>query len=66
MKISDLYDAAVKHDHESLVLLIDYLVHEKKAVHMSDDSQKVAYYLQPKFHNKMNEYLQNYKEKAGN
>jgi hypothetical protein len=58
--IKDLYMAAILNNHQSLVLLIDFLVNEKKTLILNDDLAKIEYYLQDKFANKMNEYLNEY------
>jgi hypothetical protein len=59
MTIQELYKEGK--DFPSLLLLIDYLVHERKVVSMTDSIEKLTYYMQPKFHNKMNQYLDEYK-----
>lgn len=64
MTILDLYLEG-KDEFPSLKLLIDFLVFEKKVVKMDDPIDKLDYYLQDKFHNKMNEYLGGYKQKQG-
>lgn len=48
---------AKKHNHPYLVLMIDYLVKEKKILQLTDSEDKLTYYLQEKFAKKMNEYL---------
>lgn len=60
MRVKDYYIEAIRGRHDSLILLIDYLVHEKKVLNMEDDSEKLTYYLQYRFRNKMNEYLKEY------
>lgn len=64
MKIEEHYWEAKKHGYTSLVLLIDYLVKERKVVRMEDAEEKLLHYLQPRFHNKMNEYLADYQKKG--
>jgi hypothetical protein len=59
MTIQELYVEGK--DFPSLLLLLDYLVHERKVVSMTDSIEKLTYYMQPKFHKKMNEYLDEYK-----
>jgi hypothetical protein len=59
MTIQELYVEGK--DFPSLLLLIDYLVHERKVVSMTDSIEKLTYYMQPNFHKKMNAYLDDYK-----
>lgn len=60
MNIKELYKES--EGHESLKLLIRFLVKEKKVLRLEDDVSKLEYYLQPKFKNRMNEHLKQYKE----
>lgn len=59
-KIEDLYQFAVTKHYYSLELVIEYLVNEKKVLKMSDDEEKLQYYLQDRFSKKLNEYLSEY------
>jgi hypothetical protein len=59
MTIQELYVEGK--DFPSLLLLLDYLVHERKVVSMTDSIDKLTYYMQPNFHKKMNAYLDEYK-----
>jgi len=59
-KIQDLYKEAKKYNDYSLVLVIEYLVNERKVLEMTDTQEKLTYYLQDKFHKKMDEYLAEY------
>jgi hypothetical protein len=61
--VQDSYLFAIKYNYYSLQLLIDYLVKERKVLKMSDDEDKLKYYLQDRFANKMNEYLKAYEVK---
>jgi hypothetical protein len=61
--IEELYHEAIKHNHYSLKLLIEYLVNERKILKMTDSEEKLTYYLQDRFANKMNEYLKEYEER---
>jgi hypothetical protein len=61
--VQDSYLFAIKYNYYSLQLLIDYLVKERKVLKMSDDENKLKYYLQDRFANKMNEYLKAYEVK---
>ncbi len=60
-----LYQEAIIHDYKALAVLIDFLVKEKKVLKMDDDCEKLNYYFQPKFKNKMNEYLYEHAKKKG-
>lgn len=62
MKIVEYYEESRLHGHDSLTMFIDFLVYEKRAVKMEDDEEKLNYYLQDRFHNRMNEYLAEYKK----
>ncbi|MGY3716763.1 hypothetical protein ACWE42_14690 [Sutcliffiella cohnii] len=63
MKIEDWYLDAIDHNEESLILLIDFLVYEKKVLHMEDDESKLEHYFQERFRNSMNAYLYEYQQK---
>jgi hypothetical protein len=63
MTVNDYYTEACTEGHYSLKLLIEFLVYEKKVITFSDDEEKLQHYLQPKFSNKMNEYLKEYEDK---
>lgn len=58
--IKDLYMAAILNNHQSLIMLIDFLMNEKKVLTLEDDSSKLEHYLQDKYKNKMNEFLEEY------
>lgn len=62
MTILELYIEG-KDEFPSLKLFIDFLVFEKKVLKLDDPTEKLDYYLQDRFHNKMNEYLAEYKAK---
>lgn len=64
MKIQELYKEAK--EHYSLRLLIEYLVHERKILSMSDGVDKLHHYTQEKYWAKMGEYLRKYEEERGN
>jgi hypothetical protein len=61
--VKEHYEFAIKYNYYSLCLLIDYLVKERKVLKMSDDEDKLKYYLQDRFAKKMNEYLSVYEVK---
>lgn len=58
--IKELYHEAIKHNHYSLTLFIDYLVNERKVLKMTDSEERLTYYLQDRFAVKMNAYLAEY------
>lgn len=60
--VSDWYKEA-KGQHYGLTLLIEFLVYEKKVLKMEDATEKLTYFLQDRFSNKMNEYLLDYERK---
>ncbi len=63
MTIQEIYDEAIKGNYYSLILLIDFLVKEKKVLKLSDSEEKLNYYFQDKFKVAMNNYLEVYNEK---
>ncbi|ALY08110.1 hypothetical protein BhaS171_00054 [Bacillus phage vB_BhaS-171] len=62
MKVQEIYDIAKSDNHHSLELLISFLVYEKKVLQLTDDQEKLTYFMQDRFKNKMNEHLLRYKE----
>ncbi|MGD7007595.1 hypothetical protein [Metabacillus sp. 84] len=66
MKVKDYYQDALTDQHYSMRLLIEYLVHEKKVLTMDDSEEKLSYYLQERFTNKLNQYLSEYERGAQN
>ncbi|MBA2878013.1 hypothetical protein HNR63_001067 [Anoxybacillus kamchatkensis] len=64
MKIRELYEEAIRYEYYSLVLIIDFLVREKKVLSLDDDAEKIDYYFQPKFKRAMYRYLDEYNEKT--
>lgn len=60
MTVRDIYHESIEYKHHSLKLMIDYLVNEKKVLKMTDNEEKLTYYLQDKFKKKINEYLTEY------
>jgi hypothetical protein len=63
MTIQELYQEALTHNYYSLLLVIDYLVIERKVLEMADSDEKLTYYLQGRFSKKLNEYLAEYEKK---
>jgi hypothetical protein len=60
MTVLEHYQEAKKHCYSSLVLMIEYLVHERKVINMGDGEEKLTHYLQEKFWKRMDEYLMEY------
>lgn len=63
MNIQEIYLIAKKENHYSLVILIEFLTLEKKVLKGTDHEDKLTYYLQDKFKNRMNEHLREYEVK---
>jgi len=63
MTVGELYKEAIIGKHYGLRLVIEFLVYDKKVLNMSDNIDKLTYYLKDRFKNKMNEYLINYEQK---
>jgi hypothetical protein len=63
MTVREWYQESILGKHHSLKLLIEFLVFEKKVVKFEDDTEKITYYLQDRFKNKMNQHLQEYEVK---
>lgn len=66
MTVNDFYQESLQYGYYSMVLLIDFLVHEKKVIRLSDPEEKLHYFLQEKFHKSLNGYLRAYEEKRRN
>lgn len=63
MTVREIYQEAISNGHDSLQLLIRFLVYEKKAVTFEDSQEKIDYYLEDRFLKKMNEYLYDFSVK---
>jgi hypothetical protein len=63
MTIQELYQEALTYNYYSLLLVIDYLVIDRKVLEMNDSEDKLQYYLQDRFSKKLNEYLAEYEKK---
>lgn len=61
--IRDWYLDAVDYNQEPLLLLLDFLIYEKKVLSFDDPEEKLQFYLQERFRGKMNEHLAQYKTK---
>jgi hypothetical protein len=60
MTIEELYKDAKKHNYYWLMITIEFLVKEKQVLKMTDNDDRLTYYLQDKFSQKMNEHLEKY------
>ncbi|MED1403822.1 hypothetical protein P4U07_13470 [Bacillus mycoides] len=65
MTVMDMYTEAKKDKILSSWLLIEYLVFEKKAITFADSVDKLTYFFEERFRNKMNEYLVEYMMQRG-
>lgn len=63
MTIRELYIEAIKGKEQSLLLLLDFLVKEKKTVKWEDDDSVLDIYFKPNNREKMNRLLLEYKER---
>lgn len=67
-KIEELYQEAIK-DYEFnkwLIILIEFLVNEKKVLHMSDGTKELDRYFLPKNQKRMNQLLSEYERGMNN
>lgn len=64
MTIRELYIESVKRKEMSLLLLLDFLVKEKKTVKWEDDTSVLQLYYKPNNRKRMNELLKEYKGKG--
>ena len=63
MTIQEIYHEAKQGNYYSLILLIEYLVKERKVLEWNSSEDKLTYYLQDRFHKKLNEYLAEYERR---
>lgn len=66
MKIRELYEESIKGYHESLSLLIEFLIFEKKVLTFEDDTKELDLYFKPNNQARMNQLLIEYKKKISN
>lgn len=62
-QIRDWYLDAVDYNQGPLLLLLDFLIYEKKVLSFDDPEEKLHFYFQDKFREKMNEHLAQFKAK---
>jgi hypothetical protein len=60
MTIQELYEDSIVYEYHWLEVTIEFLVKEKQVLKMTDNADKITYYLQDKFSSKMNEHLEKY------
>jgi hypothetical protein len=60
LTIRELYQEALLHKHNSLILLIQFLVYEKKTICFSDDTKALDLYFKPNNKTKLNNLLAQY------
>ncbi|KMY49544.1 hypothetical protein [Peribacillus loiseleuriae] len=60
MKIKELYSDAVKYNYHSLILMIEFLIYEKKTVNIDDDVSALDLYFKPNNHARMNHLICEY------
>jgi hypothetical protein len=63
MKIRELVLEADLNNHSGLLLFLDFLINEKRAVSMSDDTRVLELYFLPKHKDRLNKLLREYIEK---
>jgi len=63
MTVRELMNEALNGRYESLILLIDLLVTDKKKVSYEDDISVLDFYLQDKFRDKINGHIKELKMK---
>ena len=63
MTVRELMNEALNGRYESLILLIDLLVTDKKTVSYEDDISVLDFYLQEKFRDKINGHIKEHKMK---
>jgi hypothetical protein len=60
MTIRELYSEAIKGKHNSLQLIIEFAVYEKKVLKMEDSSKNLHRFFNPKHRNYVNSHLKEY------
>lgn len=65
MNLRELYTESVTGSHDSLALLIEFLVFEKQVLTFDDDQRELNLYFKPNNKEKMNRLLLEYKSKLG-
>lgn len=62
MTVRDVYKEAIIHKHNSLKMLIDFLIFNKKVLTFEDDESELKRYYSVKNRGRMNQLLQEYQE----
>jgi hypothetical protein len=63
MNIRELVLEADLNNHSGLLLLLDFLINEKRAISMSDDTRVLELYFLPKHKDRINKLLSEYIKK---
>lgn len=63
MTVSEVMIEAILHNHSSMLLLIDFLVEEKKTIKLTDNADNLNLYLLPKHQERINGLLSAYIER---
>jgi hypothetical protein len=63
MTIKELFEYSIMEKEFSLALLLDFLLHEKKTIKMSDDKSVLELYTKPQNHQRMNQLLDEYRDR---
>ncbi|MBP1950047.1 hypothetical protein [Virgibacillus litoralis] len=66
MTIRDLYNDAVKFDESHVLLLLDFLLFEKRSIAFNDDVSVLELYFNAKHKERMNQLLLEYKRSTSN
>lgn len=65
MKVRELYREAMSDDQATLVMILDFLIKERKSLSLDDDVSRFNFMLDDKYKNKLNELLIEYKNVHG-
>jgi hypothetical protein len=63
MNIKEYYKMCIEDNYLTGFLLVQLLVYDKQALHMTDNVEKIDHYLQPRFQKAMNKELKRMAEK---
>lgn len=63
MTLRELYEESIKGNYESLSLLIEFLVFEKKVLTFEDNTKELDLYFKPNNKAKMNQLIIEYRER---
>lgn len=63
MNLRELYEGSILENHESLSLLIEFLVFEKKVLTFEDSADELDFYFKPNNKARMNQLLIEYRDR---